>query len=167
MAYEVAPFNVKMTVIQNNLEVNLLTNKITSIAPLAPYAREKNQAPLARNIIADLLDRIAAETKSEAIGKALEPTTLRSPGQFSASFPSLPFEMRMKMVAETIHAVIAIAGHDNPPLRHIVSVEGVASVKEKLKTFSEELEDLVEVSYSADIEDEDGKAIKIEDAETE
>lgn len=32
-----------------------------------------------------------------------------------------------------------------------MGVEGVASVKEKLKTVSEELEDFVEASYAADV----------------
>ena len=53
--------------------------------------------------------------------------------------------MSESLVAETIHAVIAIAGHAYPPARHIVGYEGVASVQKKLKTVSEELEDFVEV----------------------
>ena len=52
---------------------------------------------------------------------------------------------------ETVHALTAIGGHENPPARHIVGYEGVASVKEKLKTVSEELEDFVEVSCAVDI----------------
>lgn len=52
---------------------------------------------------------------------------------------------------ETVHALTAIGGHENPPARHIVGHEGVASVKEKLKTVSEELEDFVEVSCAVDI----------------
>jgi hypothetical protein len=55
------------------------------------------------------------------------------------------------LTAETIHAITAIGGHDNPPARHIVGVEGVASVKEKLKTVSEELEDFIECSRAVDI----------------
>lgn len=52
---------------------------------------------------------------------------------------------------ETVHALTAIGGHENPPARHIVGYEGVASVKEKLKTVSEELEDFVVVSCAVDI----------------
>ena len=48
-------------------------------------------------------------------------------------------------------AIAAIGGHDNPPARHIVGFEGVESVKEKLKTVSEELEDFLEVSGAVDI----------------
>jgi len=66
-------------------------------------------------------------------------------------FPSLPGEAKDRLVMETVHALTAIGGHENPPTRHIVGFEGMASVKEKLKTVSEELEDFVEVSCSVDI----------------
>ena len=68
--------------------------------------------------------------------------------------------MKERLVAETVHAVAAIGGHDNPPARHIVGFEGVASVKEKLKTVSEELEDFVECSSAVDIEKEDDTQIQ-------
>ena len=61
--------------------------------------------------------------------------------------------MKTALLAETIHALTAIGGHENPPARHIVGFEAVASVKEKLKTVSEELEDFVEVSAGVDIEE--------------
>ena len=60
--------------------------------------------------------------------------------------------MRASLVDETVHAITAIGGHENPPARHIVGFEGIASVKEKLKTVSEELEDFVEVSCAVDID---------------
>lgn len=59
------------------------------------------------------------------------------------------------MLAETINAIAAIGGHENPPARHIVGFEGIASVKEKLKTVSEELEDFIEVSCAVDIDDKE------------
>jgi hypothetical protein len=54
------------------------------------------------------------------------------------------------LVAETVYAITAIGGHENPPSRHIVGQEGVASVKEKLKTVSEELEDFIQSSFAVD-----------------
>lgn len=63
--------------------------------------------------------------------------------------------MKSALVAETIHAILAIGGHENPPARHIVGSEAVMSVKEKLKTVSEEIEDFVEVSCAVDIDDDD------------
>ncbi len=64
--------------------------------------------------------------------------------------------MKSALLAETLHALMAIGGHENPPARHIVGFEGVASVKEKLKTVTEELEDFVEVSGAVDFGKEDG-----------
>lgn len=61
--------------------------------------------------------------------------------------------MKDRLIAETLHALTAIGGHENPPARHIVGYEGVASVKEKLKTVSEELEDFVDCSCAVDIEE--------------
>jgi hypothetical protein len=83
-----------------------------------------------------------------------EPTTgdqLHS-NEVTSLYPPLSKTMKERLVAETVHAVAAIGGHDNPPARHIVGSEGVASVKEKLKTVSEELEDFVECSSAADVE---------------
>lgn len=68
---------------------------------------------------------------------------------------------------ETVHALAAIGGHENPPSRHIVGSDGAAAVKEKLKTMSEELEDFVDASLAVDIFDSElkeeareGKAIQ-------
>ena len=73
-----------------------------------------------------------------------------------AEMPSLMLD---DLLAETIHAITAIGGHDNPPARHIVGFEAVACVKEKLKTVSEELEDFVELSSAVDIGDDERKGL--------
>ena len=67
--------------------------------------------------------------------------------------PSLSSKFLKPLLAETVYAVCAIGGHENPPARHIVGSEAVSSVKEKLKTVSEELEDFVECSSAVDIEE--------------
>ena len=150
LAYEIAPFNIKMTIVQPTLEINVLTNKITS-APLLPqYAPKNNPAPLCRGIIGSLLDRIE---NLQRIGGEAKPTLATD--RITSLYPNLPAEMKSSLLAETINAITAIGGHDNPPARHIVGFEGVASVKEKLKTVSEELEDFVEVSCAVDIDQED------------
>lgn len=69
----------------------------------------------------------------------------------SSLYPSLPAVVQHDLIIETVFAIAAIGGHDNPPARHIVGFEGVESVKEKLKTVSEELEDFLEVSGAVDI----------------
>ncbi len=153
LAYEVAPFNIKMTIIQTHMEVNVLTNRINSAPELPQYTPENNSAPLCRSIIGNLLDRI--EYRDGA------PNEMQSQSKLSSSdivsiYPKLPSQMTSAMLAETVHAITAIGGHENPPARHIVGHEAVASVKEKLKTVSEELEDFIEVSTAVDIEGEDG-----------
>lgn len=150
LAYEIAPFNIKMTIVQPTMEIGVLTNKIVS-APLLPqYAPENNPAPLFRGIIGGLLDRIQGPPQN---GHQVASTMATH--EITALYPKLPAEMKASLLAETINAITAIGGHDNPPARHIVGHEAVASVKEKLKTVSEELEDFVEVSCAVDI-DEDG-----------
>lgn len=145
LAYEIAPFNIKMTIVQPNMEINVLTHRITSAPPMACYTDENNPAPLSRNILSSLLDRIEGSD---------EPTTgdqLHS-NEVTSLYPPLSRGMKERLVAETVHAVAAIGGHDNPPARHIVGLEGVTTVKEKLKTVSEELEEFVECSGAVDIE---------------
>ncbi|KAE8834660.1 hypothetical protein PTNB85_05993 [Pyrenophora teres f. teres] len=173
LAYEIAPFNVKMSIVQANMEVNVLTNRITSVPPMPVYLQGENPAPLAREIFSGLLDKLERidnpaapqsntfnETKSPGedstmseTGQDAEPTMgdLLSSDTVTSLYAPLPAVVKANLIAETVHALTAIGGHDNPPARHIVGSEGVTVVKEKLKTTSEELEDFVEVSGAVDI----------------
>jgi hypothetical protein len=149
LAYEVAPFNIKLTIVQPNKEIAVLSNKIIFAPQLPQYESSNNPAPGLRDILTNVVN--------------MNPETRISPEMAKNSiisrFPSLPSEARDRLVLETVHALTAIGGHENPPARHIVGYEGVASVKEKLKTVSEELEDFVEVSCAVDIFKSDvGKA---------
>ncbi|KAK3684663.1 hypothetical protein LTR37_020064 [Vermiconidia calcicola] len=148
LAYEIAPFNIKTTIVQPNMEVNVLTHKITSAPPMAAYAEDTNPAPLSRNILSGILDRLEG-TSEPTSGDQLHSEEVTS------LYPPLSKIMKERLVAETVHAVAAIGGHDNPPARHIVGFEGVTTVKEKLKTVSEELEDFIECSSAVDIEKDD------------
>ncbi|MCJ1259924.1 hypothetical protein MMC24_007763 [Lignoscripta atroalba] len=154
LAYEIAPFNIKMTILQPNLEINVLTNKITS-APLLPqYSPDSHPAPLSRTIIGGILDRLDGKGPDDrGMNGNYHHSNLSSDG-IETLYPRLPPQMKSALIAETLHALTAIGGHENPPGRHIVGFEGVGSVKEKLKTVSEELEDFVEVSGAVDIEPE-------------
>lgn len=156
-----------MTLIQNNLEVNLLTNKITSIASLETYQPAMNQRPLARSMIANLFARMAEASPFETIGPAADSQVFRSSPETQSVHPSLSLNMRMALVAETTRAVVAIGGHQNPPLRHVVGVDAVMSVKESLKIVSEELEELIEISYSVDIEHDGGGVMESQNGEKE
>ncbi|CAD6575250.1 MAG: hypothetical protein ASARMPREDX12_007161 [Alectoria sarmentosa] len=155
LAYEIAPFNIKMTIVQPTIEIGVLTNKIISAPSMPQYLAENNPAPLFRGIIGGLLDRLDTVQRNGD----REPESLAG-DQIESLYPNLPPEMQSSLLAETINAITAIGGHDNPPARHIVGHEGVASVKEKLKTVSEELEDFVDCSCAVDIDGGHG----IEDA---
>ena len=151
LAYEIAPFNIKLTIVQPTIEIGVLTNKIVS-APLLPqYSSENNPAPLFRGLIGGLLDRISSAQQADD-----DETSTLTKNDITTLYPKLPMEMQTSLLAETINAITAIGGHENPPARHIVGLEGVASVKEKLKTVSEELEEFVEVSCAVDIDEADG-----------
>ncbi|KAL8820923.1 MAG: hypothetical protein Q9191_007414 [Dirinaria sp. TL-2023a] len=137
------------------MEVNVLTNKITAAPALPQYSPESNPAPLFRTIIGGLLHRLenlgsAAQESDQGLRR-----TMLSEESIVSLYPKLPAAMKSAMLAETVNAITAIAGHENPPARHIVGHEAVASVKEKLKTVSEELEDFVEVSAAVDIDGEE------------
>lgn len=168
LAYEIAPFNVKMSIVQANMEVNVLTNRITSVPPMQEYLQEENPAPLAREIFSGLLDKLerienprpgfevqSPDSNSTTSPDAMmsEPTMgdLLSSDTVTSLYAPLPTGLKSSLIAETVHALTAIGGHDNPPARHIVGSEGVTAVKEKLKTTSEELEDFIEVSNAVDI----------------
>ena len=164
IAYEIAPFNIKMTIVQASMEIGLLTNKITSAPPHPAYTPDTNTAPLLRGILDGLLNRlpgIKAQYPQSPSDDIYSPSSeadrnggpsLLSMDEVVSMYPPLSQAHTERLIAETIHCLTAIGGHENPPARHIVGVEGVASVKEKLKTVSEELEDFVEASAAVDIE---------------
>lgn len=144
LAYEVAPFNIKTTILQPNLEVNVLLNKVSCAPPMSAYGHDVNQAPLFRDILSGLLDKLD-DNKDVTLGDMLHKN------EAAALYPPVTRSMKDALVAETVHALAAIGAHDNPPARHIVGSDGVVSVREKLKTLSEELEDFVEVSLEVDL----------------
>jgi hypothetical protein len=156
-----------MSIVQANMEVNVLTNRITSVPPMPEYLSEENPAPLAREIFSGLLDRLDSieNPRAEDATSPTYSTSTMSPGNTAEStigdllnadtitslYAPLPVALKSSLIAETVHALTAIGGHDNPPARHIVGSEGVTAVKEKLMTTSEELEDFIEVSVAVDI----------------
>jgi hypothetical protein len=160
-----------MSIVQANMEVNVLTNKMTSVPPMHEYLQAENPAPLARDIFAGLLDKLDRVNNPSAVPEVQSPTgsvsttrlspdtTMHEPSMgdllssdsITSLYAPLPSVVKISLIAETVHALTAIGGHDNPPARHIVGFEGVTAVKEKLKTTSEELEDFIEVSNAVDI----------------
>ncbi|KAI9036685.1 short chain dehydrogenase/reductase family protein [Aspergillus affinis] len=167
LAYEIAPFNVKLTIMQCSIEIGILTNLVTSVPPIVPaYSPRANHAPLFRGILNRLVPRLPHTQNGVDESRNPGRTTSAEDGPFSgpevlSTYPPLsPAHMEI-LVAETVYAITAIGGHENPPSRHIVGQEGVASVKEKLKTVSEELEDFIQSSFAVDYAaDEDQNRVK-------
>jgi hypothetical protein len=151
LAYEIAPFNIKLTIVQPNKEISVLTNKIIFAPQLPQYESHNNPAPGLRDILTNVVNMNPETRLDYQPNSPDESKGSASNGKIESRFPRLPSEARDRLVMETVHALTAIGGHENPPARHIVGFEGVASVKEKLKTVSEELEDFVEVSCAVDI----------------
>ena len=144
LAYEIAPFNIKLTIVQPNKEVQLLSNRILFSPPLSQYDSKNNPAPGLRDILTNVANMHPETRMCDSKGKPEQNTVV-------SLYPRISQESLDRLVLETVHALTAIGGHENPPSRHIVGFEGVAAVKEKLKTVSEELEDFVEVSCAVDI----------------
>lgn len=162
LAYEIAPFNIKLTIIQSNIEIAVLTHKLVIAPAMASYTPEgDNNAPIARRMFKGLLERLEdakiASSADEplarrnATGAGTVAERLDTTEQIETIWPALPREFRKQLIEETVYAVLAIGGHENPPARHIVGLEGTASVKEKLRTVSEELEDFLDVSCAVDL----------------
>ncbi|KAL4898607.1 putative short-chain dehydrogenase [Aspergillus ambiguus] len=152
LAYEIAPFNVKLTIFQCSIEIGILTNLVTSVPPIIPaYSSASNPAPLFRGI----LNRLVPRLPNPQVGDNGHNAGSAEEGPFSgpdvqSTYPPLSSAHMEVLVMETVYAITAIGGHENPPSRHIVGQEGVASVKEKLKTVSEELEDFIQSSFAVD-----------------
>lgn len=167
LAYEVAPFNIKVTIVQPNQEIQSLTNRLTFAPQIPVYADVFHSAPNVRDMLTNVLNsdpetavpqpRTAPAPKAESVGSPesdvvdtnLEPDP--GCGEVFSQYPRLPQGAADQLVTETVHAIAAIGGHENPPSRHIVGSEGATAVREKLRTVSEELEDFVDASLAVDI----------------
>lgn len=168
LAYEIAPFNIKLTIFQCSIEIGILTNLVTSVPPIFPaYSPANNHAPLFRGILNHLVPRLP-DAVTEGVSGESSSTNPSDDHQETARVNSIengPFSVPEivsmhpplssahleVLVTETVYAITSIGGHENPPSRHIVGQEGVASVKEKLKTVSEELEDFIQASFAVDV----------------
>lgn len=163
LAYEVAPFNVKVTIVQPNKEIQSLTNRITFAPQIAAYAPNYNPAPSIRDMLVNVLNTNPDTAMPPGLEVPDSPTTPEADlesislepdagvGEILHRYPALPHAALEKLVAETVHALTAIGGHENPPSRHIVGTEGAFAVQEKLKTVVEEMEDFVDASLAVDI----------------
>ncbi|RDA91624.1 hypothetical protein CP533_4645 [Ophiocordyceps camponoti-saundersi (nom. inval.)] len=163
LAYEIAPFNLKLTIVQPNKEIQSLTNRLIFAPQMPAYADIFHNAPSIRDMLIDVLNTDpetampleplpSQHAPATPDSSSLEPEIVPG-GQILYRYPRLPPAAADRLVAETIHALTAIGGHENPPSRHIVGFEGAVAVKEKLKTVTEEMEDFVDASLAVDIFD--------------
>ncbi|UKZ72821.1 hypothetical protein TrVFT333_000458 [Trichoderma virens FT-333] len=159
LAYEVAPFNIKVTIVQPNKEIQSLTNRITFAPQIPAYSNSFADAPSVREMLTTVLNSnpdTAVPVNPESDSSPTSPDSIslesgEAVGEIFYRYPKLPTSSIDKLVNETIYALTAIGGHENPPSRHIVGTEGALAVKEKLKTVTEEMEDFVEASLAVDI----------------
>lgn len=101
LAYEIAPFNIKMTIMQPNKEIGVLTNKIIFAPQLPQYESHNNPAPGLRDILSNVVNH-HPETRIE--GKK------EGDQEIVSRFPRLPSDANDMLVLETVHALTAVGG---------------------------------------------------------
>ncbi|KAK7207076.1 hypothetical protein BZA70DRAFT_3294 [Myxozyma melibiosi] len=111
LAFEIAPFNIKLTIVEPSLEIALATPVFFTKA----MDHYKNS--------------VSAKVRSMLACKDLSPDLL---------------------VKDVVTAIINVAGIENPPARLVAGAEAIEQIRDKLRTVSEEIEDMLEVSYAAD-----------------
>lgn len=151
LAYEIAPFNIKVTIVQPNKEILDLTNKIIFTPQLPEYADDSSPAPTMRDILTNVLLHGGSSNAQDDAATGASTHSADATTGIVHCYPKLAAGAVDRLVLETVHALTAIGGHENPPARHIVGFEGATAVKEKLRTVTEELEDFVEASLAVDI----------------
>ncbi len=132
----------------------MLTNKITFAPQLPQYESSVNPFPGLRDILSSVVHletETALDSDDEDEQREGNEEKIEKHYPIVSRYPKLSSDASDRLVMETVHALTAIGGHENPPMRHIVGGEGERAVKEKLKTVSEELEDFVEISCAVDI----------------
>ncbi|TWU73443.1 hypothetical protein ED733_004569 [Metarhizium rileyi] len=160
LAYEVAPFNIKVTIVQPNMEIQTLTGRLTFAPQIPAYVDAYASAPNVRDMLSNVLNSNAETAVPEPLedigatpstpgSMSLEPEPGR--GEIFERYPRLQPSVMDALVNETVHALTAIGGLENPPSRHIVGVEAALAVKDKLRTVTEEMEDFVDSSLAVDI----------------
>ncbi|KXJ92881.1 hypothetical protein Micbo1qcDRAFT_183019 [Microdochium bolleyi] len=151
MAYEVAPFNVRVTIVQPHKEISMLTNRIVFAPALQPQQQDRTEAGGGGSGGGG-----GGNGDSHLSVPSVRSMLARGNSRIIYRYPQLPESSLDALVNETVTALVAIGGHENPPARHIVGFEGAEAVKEKLRNVTEELEDFIEATVSVDIFEEDG-----------
>ncbi|PHH75293.1 hypothetical protein CDD80_2479 [Ophiocordyceps camponoti-rufipedis] len=119
LAYEIAPFNIKLTIVQPNKEIQSLTNRLIFAPQMPAYADIFTNAPSIRDMLLNVLNADPAtavppdattqqqQAPSSPDSTSLEPEAVVG-GQIVYRYPRLPAAAADRLVAETIHALTAI-----------------------------------------------------------
>ncbi|KAK6541708.1 hypothetical protein TWF694_007501 [Orbilia ellipsospora] len=148
LAYEVAPFNIRLTNVEPSIMTYILTNPV-HLPPEAPPDEgepiHQEKAPRseeddeddedyehltpqmgARNL-RKMLESVTARPGSEAStpGDPRSPSSTDSVSPFPRvlKYPNISAAMHLELVAETVKVIMAVAGKENPPGRIIVGGE--------------------------------------------
>lgn len=141
LACEVAPFNIKVSIVETPLEVSLFTVP----AVIADAAPARYGA-----------DTVAGRMRALVQAGGVRPAYSYSDWGGCEGGPDSENEGRMfpvQAMRETVHTVLSIGGLENPPGRVIVGKEAIGQIKTKLALLSEDLEEFMDVSVSADYAD--------------
>ncbi|KAF3935685.1 hypothetical protein ABW19_dt0207458 [Dactylella cylindrospora] len=181
LAFEIAPFNIRLTNVEPSLMTYLLINPVHLPPAIATYSEEpikiehdsdeddddedEHLTPkMGANNLRRMLETVVAQP-TPVKGSPVPDSGFPSPADPAASmprvlrYPNLTAGAQLDLAAETTRVIMAVAGKDNPPGRIIVGGEdsgedgegGVQSVKERMKAVSEELEEFLEVAMSVDV----------------
>jgi hypothetical protein len=128
---------VRITIVRPNIEVVVLANKIAFAHQLPHYSELSSPSSNLRSLPAKAVSQQAA-TAATVAGRLRQGSgraRLRpSPSEVVSISPSLPSSAEDALLEKAIYALTAIGDMRNPPAHHIAEHDGVASVKEKLKT---------------------------------
>lgn len=143
LACEVAPFNIKVSIVETPLEVSLFTVPAV-IAEAAParYGADTVAGRMRALVQAGGVRRAYSHSHSGWHGS----DGLLDSENEGGMFP-------VQAMRETVHTVLSIGGLENPPGRVIVGKEAIGQIKTKLALLSEDLEEFMDVSVSADYAD--------------
>ncbi|RPA82029.1 NAD(P)-binding protein [Ascobolus immersus RN42] len=152
LKFEIAPWDLRVTVIQPPFEANILANPLT----LLPLPTPSTDLPAHYTTLHSLITSTypAAPTPQAAIDTSQSPLpTVLSPPSAASS------ELIKQLTAETVEAILTVAGIQSPPVRVVVGKEGITAVLERIRTISEEMEEFLETSMAADVPIAEGETL--------
>lgn len=156
LVYEIAPFSIRLTLVQPNLEA-FLHHKMTFVPSLSDYKPAANPALSIRDTLFRSLPDITSFPSSTELPLRPEPKLEGEEGTTISGYPSTSDPLLLRDIG---HTLISIGGHPNPPIRHVFGFDAIETVREKLRGVTEEMEEFLDATRAVDIQnsnDQDGK----------